>query len=93
MGSSLGNLYASLRPNRNKIQGAVMNKEAWDEAWAEARAAESAAAAELRFLKSENQILWKVSDEYNAWIKHHAAGHSYDDFLSERIAHNIKENT
>lgn len=51
------------------------------------------AAAELRYLKSENQILWKVSDEYNAWIKHHAAGHSYDDFLSKRIAHGIKENT
>lgn len=51
------------------------------------------AAGELRRLQSENQILRKVSDEYNAWIKHHAAGHSYDDFLSKRIAHGIKENT
>jgi len=32
-----------------------------------------------------------ISDEYNAWIKHHAAGHSYDDFLAKReAAHGIK---
>lgn len=49
------------------------------------------AAAELRRLQSENGILWKVSDEYNAWIRHHAAGHSYDDFLEKReAAHGIK---
>lgn len=50
------------------------------------------AAAELRFLKSENQILWKVSDEYNAWIHAHAAGTDYDEFLRQQLAaHVIKE--
>ena len=30
------------------------------------------------------KTLQAVSDEYNAWIKHHAAGHTYDDFLATR---------
>ena len=41
---------------------------------------------------TELNTLRAISDEYNAWIKHHAAGHSYDDFLANRkAAHNIKE--
>ena len=40
----------------------------------------------------ELNTLRAISDEYNAWIKHHAAGHSYDDFLAKRTAaHGIKE--
>jgi hypothetical protein len=39
----------------------------------------------------ELNTLRAISDEYNAWIKHHAAGHSYDDFLTKReAAHGIK---
>ncbi len=38
------------------------------------------------------KTLQAVSDEYNAWIRHHAAGHTYDDFLAKReAAHGIKE--
>ena len=40
------------------------------------------------------RILQAVSDEYNAWIRAHAAGMGYDDFLIQRLAaHGIKENT
>ena len=40
------------------------------------------------------RILQAVSDEYNAWIRAHAAGMGYDDFLLQRLAaHDIKENT
>ena len=39
------------------------------------------------------RILQAVSDEYNAWIRAHAAGMGYDDFLLQRLAaHGIKEN-
>lgn len=34
----------------------------------------------------ELSTLRAISDEYNAWIRHHAAGHSYDDFLANRAA-------
>ena len=33
--------------------------------------------------------LQAIVDEYYAWIRHHAAGHDYDDFLRNRIAHGI----
>jgi hypothetical protein len=37
-------------------------------------------------------VLREVADEYNAWIRHHAAGHTYDDFLVKQLAaHGIKE--
>ena len=40
------------------------------------------------------RILQAVSDEYNAWIRAHASGMGYDDFLLQRLAaHDIKENT
>ena len=40
----------------------------------------------------ELNTLRAISDEYNAWIKHHAKGHTYDDFLAKRLAaHGIKE--
>ena len=40
------------------------------------------------------RILQAVSDEYNAWIRAHASGMGYDDFLIQRLAaHDIKENT
>jgi hypothetical protein len=28
--------------------------------------------------------LQAIVDEYSAWIRHHAAGHDYDDFLRNR---------
>jgi hypothetical protein len=28
--------------------------------------------------------LQAIADEYYAWIRHHAAGHDYDDFLRHR---------
>jgi len=31
------------------------------------------------------KTLQAISDEYNAWIRHHAAGHSYDDFLQAKL--------
>ena len=31
------------------------------------------------------KTLKAISDEYNAWIRHHAAGHSYDDFLQAKL--------
>jgi hypothetical protein len=34
---------------------------------------------------ADMKTLQAVSDEYNAWIKHHAAGHSYDDFLQAKL--------
>jgi hypothetical protein len=39
---------------------------------------------------ADMKTLQAVSDEYNAWIKHHAAGHSYDDFLQAKLK---KKNT
>ena len=32
---------------------------------------------------SRSENLQAIADEYNAWIKHHAAGHDYDDFLAK----------
>ncbi len=29
------------------------------------------------------KTLQAIADEYNAWIKHHAAGHDFDDFLKQ----------
>jgi hypothetical protein len=34
----------------------------------------------------ELNTLRAISDEYNAWIRHDAAGHDYDDFLAKRLA-------
>jgi hypothetical protein len=39
-------------------------------------------------MESDLNVLRAVSDEYNAWIRHHAACHSYDDFLEKRKAVN-----
>lgn len=46
------------------------------------RARELAAHFVEHFNKNHSTIQ-AVSDEYNAWIKHHAAGHTYDDFLQK----------
>jgi hypothetical protein len=51
------------------------------------RADERAASVQLTDLEA----LKVISDEYNAWIRHHAAGHDYDDFLRNRAAHGITE--
>lgn len=33
----------------------------------------------------ERDALKAITDEYNAWIRHHAAGHDYDDFLKKTL--------
>ena len=33
----------------------------------------------------ELKSLRAIANEYNAWILHHAAGHTYDDFLVNKI--------
>jgi hypothetical protein len=35
--------------------------------------------------------LQAIVDEYYAWIRHHAAGHDYDDFLLNQITHSITD--
>ena len=36
--------------------------------------------------QTDVKTLQAIAEEYNAWIRHHAAGHSYDDFLAKRLA-------
>lgn len=36
------------------------------------------------------KTLRAIADEYNAWIHHHAAGHSYDDFLASKLATKLR---
>lgn len=37
------------------------------------------------------KTLRAIADEYNAWIRHYAAGHSYDDFLATKLATKLRE--
>jgi hypothetical protein len=83
--------HAFIRPRIADFFGSIQEREPFTSEYAKHADREWAGLAPHTIVTlyttppADMKTLQAVSDEYNAWIKHHAAGHSYDDFLQAKL--------